>query len=454
MPDIIVLGLLFLLILGVIVLQIILRSKLQELNPLIRYVNDNFVNLNSSFQQLNFGLNVLGKTQEKIEHSLREEIGKNREEITGSLNLFGGSISARIAEMANLQQNQLDGVLKQINALTQSNEQKLEAVRSTVEGNLRYLQENNTKKLEEMRATVDEKLHHTLEQRLGESFKLVSERLEQVYKGLGEMQTLAVGVGDLKKVLTNVKARGIFGEIQLGNILEEILTPEQYLKNVPTKKNSSEIVEYAVKLPGPDDAGPVLLPIDAKFSQEDYLRLLDAYETGKVELIEQAGKGLESRIKSQAKDICAKYISVPETTDFGIMFLPTESLYAEVLRRTGLVEHLQREYKVNVTGPSTLAAFLNSLAVGFKTLAIQKHSSEVWTLLGSVKTEFNKYSSVLDKIDKQLKTVTNTVTEAQRRTRVIQKSLKNVEETPGEKLLMSADLIEIENGEDEVNHLA
>lgn len=454
MPDIFILGLLFLLILGVIVLQIILRSKLQELNPLIRYVNDNFVNLNSSFQQLNFGLNVLGKTQEKIEHSLREEIGKNREEITGSLNLFGGSISARIAEMANLQQNQLDGVLKQINALTQSNEQKLEAVRSTVEGNLRYLQENNTKKLEEMRATVDEKLHHTLEQRLGESFKLVSERLEQVYKGLGEMQTLAVGVGDLKKVLTNVKARGIFGEIQLGNILEEILTPEQYLKNVPTKKNSSEIVEYAVKLPGPDDAGPVLLPIDAKFSQEDYLRLLDAYETGKVELIEQAGKGLESRIKSQAKDICAKYISVPETTDFGIMFLPTESLYAEVLRRTGLVEHLQREYKVNVTGPSTLAAFLNSLAVGFKTLAIQKHSSEVWTLLGSVKTEFNKYSSVLDKIDKQLKTVTNTVTEAQRRTRVIQKSLKNVEETPGEKLLMSADLIEIENGEDEVNHLA
>jgi DNA recombination protein RmuC len=354
--------------------------------------------------------------------------------------------------MATLQQNQLDGVLKQINALTQSNEQKLETVRATVEGNLRYLQENNAKKLEEMRATVDEKLHHTLEQRLGESFKLVSERLEQVYKGLGEMQTLAVGVGDLKKVLTNVKARGIFGEIQLGNILEEILIPEQYLKNVPTKKNSSEIVEYAVKLPGPDDSGPVLLPIDAKFPQEDYLRLLDAYETGNVELIEQAGKGLESRIKSQAKDICAKYISVPETTDFGIMFLPTESLYAEVLRRTGLVEHLQREYKVNVTGPSTLAAFLNSLAVGFKTLAIQKHSSEVWTLLGSVKTEFNKYSSVLDKIDKQLKTVTNTVTEAQKRTRAIQRNLKNVEEAPEQKLLMPAGLIEMEHEENDVNH--
>jgi DNA recombination protein RmuC len=452
MPNIIIIGLLFLLILGVIVLQIILWSKLKELNPLIRPVNDNFVNLNNSFQQLNFGLTVLSKTQEKIEYSLREEIGKNREEVTGSLNLFGGSISARIAEMATLQQNQLDGVLKQINALTQSNEQKLETVRATVEGNLRYLQENNAKKLEEMRATVDEKLHHTLEQRLGESFKLVSERLEQVYKGLGEMQTLAVGVGDLKKVLTNVKARGIFGEIQLGNILEEILIPEQYLKNVPTKKNSSEIVEYAVKLPGPDDAGPVLLPIDAKFSQEDYLRLLDAYETGNVELIEQAGKGLESRIKSQAKDICAKYISVPETTDFGIMFLPTESLYAEVLRRTGLVEHLQREYKVNVTGPSTLAAFLNSLAVGFKTLAIQKHSSEVWTLLGSVKTEFNKYSSVLDKIDKQLKTVTNTVTEAQKRTRAIQRNLKNVEEAPEQKLLMPADLIDIEHEENEVNY--
>ncbi|GAB6274904.1 MAG: DNA recombination protein RmuC [Peptococcaceae bacterium] len=447
-----ILGLLFLLILGVIVLQIFLRSKLQELNPLIRSVNDNFVNLNNSFQQLNFGLTALSQTQEKIEHSLREEIGKNREEISGSLNLFGGSVSARITETASLQQNQLDGVLKQINALTQSNEQKLEAVRSTVEGNLRYLQENNAKKLEEMRATVDEKLHHTLEQRLGESFKLVSERLEQVYKGLGEMQTLAAGVGDLKKVLTNVKTRGIFGEIQLGNILEEILTSEQYLKNVPTKKNSSEIVEYAVKLPGPDDAGPVLLPIDAKFSQEDYLRLLDAYETGNVELIEQAGKGLESRIRSQAKDICAKYISVPETTDFGIMFLPTESLYAEVLRRTGLVEHLQREYKVNVTGPSTLAAFLNSLAVGFKTLAIQKHSSEVWTLLGSVKTEFNKYSNFLDKIDKQLKTVTNTVTEAQKRTRAIQRNLKSVEETPEEKLLIPAGLNEIEHGESDVNH--
>ena len=448
----VILGLLFLLILGVIVLQIFLQSKLQELNPLIRSVNDSIVNLNNTFQQLNFGLTSISKTQEKIEHSLREEIGKNREEITGSLNLFGGSVSARITEMASLQQNQLDGVLKQINALTQSNEQKLEAVRSTVEGNLRYLQENNAKKLEEMRATVDEKLHHTLEQRLGESFKLVSERLEQVYKGLGEMQTLAVGVGDLKKVLTNVKARGIFGEIQLGNILEEILIPEQYLKNVPTKKNSSEIVEYAVKLPGPDDSGPVLLPIDAKFPQEDYLRLLDACEKGNVELIEQAGKGLESRIKSQAKDICAKYISVPETTDFGIMFLPTESLYAEVLRRTGLVEHLQREYKVNVTGPSTLAAFLNSLAVGFKTLTIQKHSSEVWTLLGSVKTEFNKYSSVLDKIDKQLKTVTNTVTEAQKRTRVIQRNLKNVEETPEQKLLMPAGLIEIEHEENDVNH--
>ena len=448
----VILGLLFLLILGVIVLQIFLQSKLQELNPLIRSVNDSIVNLNNTFQQLNFGLTSISKTQEKIEHSLREEIGKNREEITGSLNLFGGSVSARITEMASLQQNQLDGVLKQINALTQSNEQKLEAVRSTVEGNLRYLQENNAKKLEEMRATVDEKLHHTLEQRLGESFKLVSERLEQVYKGLGEMQTLAVGVGDLKKVLTNVKARGIFGEIQLGNILEEILIPEQYLKNVPTKKNSSEIVEYAVKLPGPDDSGPVLLPIDAKFPQEDYLRLLDACEKGNVELIEQAGKGLESRIKSQAKDICAKYISVPETTDFGIMFLPTESLYAEVLRRTGLVEHLQREYKVNVTGPSTLAAFLNSLAVGFKTLTIQKHSSEVWTLLGSVKTEFNKYSSVLDKIDKQLKTVTNTVTEAQKRTRVIQRNLKNVEETPEQKLLMPAGLVEIEHEENDVNH--
>ncbi len=420
----------------------------------VKEISDNVTQLNDRVLQLAAQMNFLEKTQEKADTAFREEMARNREEISlsskrareeisSTINYFTDSVLNRLAEMADFQRKQLevfgdqlnkqlDTSARQLTTLTQTNEQKLEQIRSLVDLKLRQLQEDNNKKLEEMRATVDDKLHHTLEQKLSESFKLVSERLEQVYKGLGEMQNLAVGVGDLKKVLSNVKTRGIFGEVQLGNILEELLTPEQYYKNVATKPGSKEVVEYAVKLPGREEGATVLLPIDAKFPQEDYLRLQEAYDLGDINLIEQVGKNLENRIRSQAKDICQKYLYPPDTVEFGIMFLPTESLYAEILRRPGLVENIQRDYKVNITGPSTLAAFLSSLSVGFRTLAIQKRSSEVWSVLGAVKTEFNKYNSVLVKVQKQLQAANNTIEDVHTRTRVLERKLKTVEEIPSE----------------------
>jgi DNA recombination protein RmuC len=281
-----------------------------------------------------------------------------------------------------------------------------------------------------MRSTVDEKLSSTLEQRLGESFRLVSERLEMVHKGLGEMQNLASGVGDLKRVLTNVKTRGTWGEIQLGNILEQILTRDQYSMNVATRKNSSERVEFAVKLPGKDEKGGevVWLPIDSKFPQEDYQRLMDAQEQGNSVLAEEAAKAMELKVKSFARDIRDKYIDPPGTTDFGIMFLPTEGLYAEVLRRPGLCDCLQREYRIVVSGPTTLIALLNSLQMGFRTLAIEKRSSEVWTLLGAVKTEFGRFGDILDKTQKKLQEASNTIEDAARKSRSIGRKLKNVQE--------------------------
>jgi len=297
-----------------------------------------------------------------------------------------------MTEIANLQRNQLDIFATQLNSLTKTNDQKLEQLRRTVEERLLLMQQDNGRKLDQMRATVDERLNATLEQRLGESFKLVSERLEAVYKGLGEMQTLASGVGDLKKVLTNVKTRGIWGEIQLGNLLEQILTPEQYATNVLTKAGSNDRVEFAVKLPARDGQDSIIwLPIDAKFPIEDYERLIAAQDQANLPRIEELGKSLENRIKLEGKTIRDKYIDPPHTTDFGILFLPVEGLYAEVLRRPGLCEILQREYKVVITGPTTLAALLNSLQMGFRTLAIEKRSSEVWSLLSAVKTEFGKF---------------------------------------------------------------
>lgn len=358
----------------------------------------------------------------KLESKL-ESIDKGQEKIERS-------VLSQLLEISSVQQNQLDNYAKQIMLLSQSNENRLDKMRETVEISISKLQEDNSKKLEQMRATVDEKLHATLEQRLGESFKLVSERLEMVHKGLGEMQSLASGVGDLKKVLSNVKTRGIWGEIQLGNILEQVLTPEQYEKNVAVKKCSNERVEFAVKLPGKsnDEEDCIWLPIDAKFPQEDYHRLLEAFEQANPQAAEEAARALELRIKACAKDIKDKYIDPPNSTDFGIMFLPIEGLYAEVLRRPGLCETLQQQYRVVVAGPSTLIALLNSLQMGFRTLAIEKRSSEVWSLLGAVKTEFAKFADILDKTQKKLQEASNTIETAARKSRNIQRKLKNVQE--------------------------
>lgn len=378
-----------------------------------------------------------------LEEALRDEAARSRQEAAGNARLIreelrgavrdsGESLRMRLMENAGMQKDQLDSFSRHLIDMTRLHEEKFEALRRAVEIRLRDLQQDNSVKLDQMRATVDEKLHDTLEKRLGESFRQVGDRLEQVYKGLGEMRTLAVGVGDLKKVLTNVKTRGTWGEIRLGAILEQILTPDQYAVNVATRKNGAERVEYAVRLPGPgeDRSGVVWLPIDAKFPQEDYQRLVDAQEAAEKELAEKSIQCLEMRIKAEAKFIREKYIDPPHTTDFGILFLPVEGLYAEVLRRPGLCDFLQREYRVVVAGPTTLAALLNSLQMGFRTLAVEKRSSEVWQLLGAVKTEFGKFGDVLARTKKKLEEASNTIAGAQVRTRVISRKLEKVQEIP------------------------
>jgi DNA recombination protein RmuC len=394
----------------------------------------------TDISQIEPRFDAVEKGQERTERTLREEMTKSREEAGGSAKLLreetagaikslSESLLSGMVNIADLQKNQLDTFAKQLQILTQTNEQKLKDMRETIENRLQLIQKDNSDKLEQMRATVDEKLHATLEKRLGESFKLVSERLEMVHRGLGEMQTLASSVGDLKKVLTNVKTRGTWGEIQLGSLLEQILTKEQYAQNVVTKKGSSERVEFALKLPGQQE-GEVYLPIDAKFPQEDYQRLVDAYEQSNHDLADEARKQLEIRIKQSAKDIKEKYLDPPNTTDFGIMFLPVEGLYAEVLRIPGLSETLQREHRVIITGPTTLAALLNSLQMGFRTLAIEKRSSEVWVLLGAVKTEFGKFGEILEKTQKKLEEASNTIENAARKSRTIERKLKDVQELP------------------------
>lgn len=358
-----------------------------------------------------------------------------REEVSNSLKNFNDSVLKGMSGMATLQKEQFEAFTVRLGRLTESNENRLEALRNAIDGKLKQIQEDNAKQLEQMRATVDEKLQGTLEKRLGESFKQVSERLEQVHKGLGEMQALATGVGDLKRVLTNVKTRGVWGEIQLGTLLEQILTSDQFERDVQTKENSGEKVEFAIKLPGrgeQDGREVVWLPIDAKFPMEDYQRLVDAQEVSDLPAAEQAGKMLSATIKNCAKTICEKYLNPPATTDFGIMFLPTEGLYAEVIRRTCLVESLQRECRVIVAGPTTLAALLNSLQMGFRTLAIQKRSSEVWKLLGAVKTEFGKFGITLDGVKKKLDQAANTMDDAAKRSRAIERKLRNVQELPAE----------------------
>ncbi len=333
------------------------------------------------------------------------------------------------SEHAELQQRFEAALGQRLTELTQRNEQRIGEMRATLDQQLQRLLADNAQKLEQMRATVDEKLQSTLETRLGQSFRLVSERLEQVQRGLGEMQQLATGVGDLKRVLTNVKTRGIFGEVQLAALLEQVLTLEQYESNAVTVPGSSERVEFAVRLPGSDET-PILLPIDAKFPHEDYERLLDAQERADGDAVNAAAAGLERQVKVEARRIRDKYLAPPHTTDFALLFLPTEGLYAEVLRRPGLFDALQREFRVTLVGPTTLLALLNSLQMGFRTLAIEKRSSEVWQLLGAVKSEFGKFATVLEKATSQLDTVQNSIKQAGVRTRAIERQLKGVEGLP------------------------
>lgn len=405
----------------------------------------------------------LEKSLDRQERLIRDELARGREEaqltarsqreeISAGFRQLSSGIMGQMAEIGTMQKGQLEALATQLVQLTALNEQKMTQMRETLDKNMKELRVENSQKLEQMRATVDEKLHATLEQRLGESFRLVSERLELVHKGLGEMQSLAAGVGDLKKVLTNVKTRGTWGEMQLGNLLEQLLTRDQYAANVATKAGSSERVEYAVRLPGRDGGeGPVWLPIDAKFPQEDYQRLLEAQDNADPAAVEAAAQALERRVLAEGKDIYEKYIDPPHTTDFAIMFLPVEGLYAEVLRRPGLVEMLQQKYRVNVTGPTTLAALLNSLQMGFRTLAIEKRSSEVWSLLGAVKTEFNKFGEVLEKTKKKLQEATNTMDQASVRTRAIARRLRAVQELPADEatlLFGQRDFAADEDGED------
>lgn len=367
-----------------------------------------------------------------------------------SLKTFGDTISQNQRDTAENMDKRLYELNHRFSNMAVENEQKLENIRKTMETKIKDLTEENNSQLEKMRQTVDEKLQKTLEDRISQSFKMVSERLEEVYKGLGEMQNLAAGVGDLKKVLSNVKTRGILGEVQLGAILEQILAPDQYEENVRTKSTGSERVEFAVKLPGDDD-GVVWLPIDAKFPADSYSKLMDAYDTGDAALVEEAAKNLERVIKSEAKDIRDKYLEPPYTTDFAIMFLPFEGLYAEVVRR-GLLEVLQREYKVNIAGPTTMAALLNSLQMGFKTLAIQKHSSEVWDILGAVKTEFNKFGDVLAATQNRINQANAELDKLIGvRTRSIMRKLKNVTSMPEQnanKILQLGDT-DLDSGFDE-----
>lgn len=362
-----------------------------------------------------------------------------REELARSIAMFSQTLTAQMGSTAALQSGQMEGLRKSIdeNLGRIQDQQRLAAkdTRDTLEQRLERLQQDNSAKLEQMRQTVDEKLHATLEKRLSESFRQVSERLELVHKGLGEMQTLAAGVGDLKKVLSNVKARGVFGEVQLAALLEQVMAPEQYERNVVTRQGSRDRVEFAIRLPGRDRDEHVLLPIDAKFPIEDYQRLQAAQEAGDKAALELAEKALEARVRLEAKTIAEKYVEPPYTTDFALLYLPFEGLFGEVLRRPGLFDQIQRQFRVTICGPTNLLAYLNSLQMGFRTLAIQQRSSEVWKVLGTVKTEFGRFAEVLANTKRQLQTVANTIDQAEVRTRQIERKLKDVEALPGTEAL-------------------
>jgi DNA recombination protein RmuC len=437
------------------------------------------------------------QTSERSERELRSQVQSTaqstRQELTAYLAQFQQTLAAQMTSVATLQNTQIDGFAQQLAKLVEANAQQLEAmrqsilqqaqnnreeqasalkrfgdtlnqtlstltesnaqrlleVRTTVEAKIKDLQTDNGLRLEEMRKTVDEKLHATLEQRLGESFKQVSDRLEKVHQGLGEMQQLAIGVGDLKRVLTNVKTRGTWGEVQLEMLLEQVLTVDQYGKNVETVPGSGERVEFAIKLPGQEDGiVPVWMPIDAKFPKEQYERLVEASERADADGVATAGRELERAVRVEAKTIAEKYLSPPLTTDFAILFLPTEGLYAEVMRRPGLADDLQRNLRVTIAGPSTLSALLNSLQMGFRTLALEKRSSEVWQVLGAVKTEFSKFGDVLATTKQTLERAAKNIESAETRTRQMARKLKSVEALPNEtaQLLLGAD--SAENGDE------
>jgi DNA recombination protein RmuC len=392
---------------------------------------------------------------ERLERELRDELGRQGQGTRADLANFQQMLLTQGGDVARTQNEQIDSfrpqlaamqqateallrrvndtLAEQLSKLAEANERRFAEVRQVVDTRLAALQEGNEKKLEQMRATVDEKLHATLEQRLGESFKQVADRLEQVHKGLGEMQSLARDVGSLNRVLTNVKTRGIFGEVQLAGLLEQVFTPEQYAANVATVPGSNERVEFAIRMPGRDSGpgGPPLwLPIDAKFPREDYERLLEAHERADVAAMEVSAKAIETRLRLEARSIREKYVAPPHTTDFAILFVPTEGLYAEALRRPGLVEALQREHRVMLAGPTTLLATLSSLQMGFRTLALEKRSAEVWEVLGAVKTEFGRFGVVLAKTRKKLDEAASTIEQAEVRTRVMARQLKDVEALP------------------------
>ena len=405
------------------------KDNREELTKSLKSFEDNFSNnikeLNELLRQ-KFG--DFNKQQNEFNNQTISNAKENRGELIKSLKSFEDNFSNNIKELNELLRQKFGDFNKQQIDVNKQTTDNIKQVENTIEKQLKSIREDNSKQLDEMRKTVDEKLQTTLEKRLGESFKQVSERLEQVHKGLGEMQNIATGVGDLKKVLTNVKTRGVLGEYQLENIIEQILTPNQYSKNVATKKGSQANVEFALKLPGKESGKEVWMPIDSKFPIEDYHILLDSFEKGDKSEIETSQKALIKKIELFAKSISEKYIDPPHTTDFGIMFLPVESLYAEVLRHPGLFETLQKKYKITVTGPTTLSALLNSLQMGFRTLAVQKRSSEVWDILKAVKFEFKQFSGVLAKAHKQINTASGTLdTLRTTRTNVMEKKLKEVE---------------------------
>lgn len=395
-------------------------------------------------------LALAADASQRTTRELRHEIGESsrgaRQEQAQSFARFQATLVQQGAEATRTQNAQIDAFAKQLTllqktladtlntqlqGLSESNARRLAEVRATMETQLAQLQQSNAAKLDEMRQTVDEKLQTTLETRLGESFKQVADRLDQVHKGLGEMQSLAVGVGSLQRVLTNVKTRGIFGEVQLEALLEQVLTTEQYAKQVETKPRSGQRVDFAVRFPGRNaDGAPVWLPIDAKFPRDDYERLLDAHERADAPGVEVAGKALEARIRSEAKSIADNYLAAPHTTDFAILFLPVESLYAEVLRRPGLMDAVQRQHRVTLAGPTTLLAMLNSLHMGFRTLALEQQASEVWKVLGAVKTEFNRFGEWVERIKEQVAKASDTIDKADTRQRQMRRALKSVEALP------------------------